>query len=173
MKSKSAVTSKCCDVKDLVYSTGIDRIMKLSSFGKSVMKPRESHGTFHVFLRVLPKSQGSEDRYLTWSAVRIHHGVFLNCLSSPEISSGGSASRSFASDLRQILLYGHPNGTKIKANVSKHKAMSYGKIKKKKEELEKKIDELLKDAEAVDREEDKKIRKRQEGLGLARGTQKA
>jgi vacuolar-type H+-ATPase subunit D/Vma8 len=50
--------------------------------------------------------------------------------------------------------------------------MGYGRMKKKKEELKKEIDELLKNAEAVDKEEDKKIRKRQEGLGLARRTQK-
>jgi hypothetical protein len=34
------------------------------------------------------------------------------------------------------------DGTKIKANASKHKAMSYGNMKKKKEELEKEVGEL-------------------------------
>ena len=58
------------------------------------------------------------------------------------------------------------DGTKIKANASKHKAMSYGKMKKKKEELEKEIDELLKNAEAVDREEDKKYGKGKKGWDL-------
>ena len=58
------------------------------------------------------------------------------------------------------------DGTKIKANASKHKAMSYGKMKKKKEELEKEIDELLKNAEAVDDEEDKKYGKNKKGWDL-------
>ncbi len=58
------------------------------------------------------------------------------------------------------------DGTKIKANASKHKAMSYGKMKKKKEELEKEIDELLKNAEAVDKEEDKKYGKGKKGWDL-------
>jgi len=58
------------------------------------------------------------------------------------------------------------DGTKIKANASKHKAMSYGKMKKKKEELEEEIDELLKNAEAVDKEEDKKYGKGKKGWDL-------
>ena len=58
------------------------------------------------------------------------------------------------------------DGTKIKANASKHKAMSYGRMKKKKEELEKEIDELLKNAEAVDKEEDKKYGKGKKGWDL-------
>jgi transposase len=58
------------------------------------------------------------------------------------------------------------DGTKIKANASKHKAMSYGKMKKNKEELEKEIDELLKNADAVDKEEDKKYGKGKKGWDL-------
>src|SRR5271157_2193260 len=58
------------------------------------------------------------------------------------------------------------DGTKIKANASKHKAMSYGKMKKKKEELEKEVSELLKNAEAVDKEEDKKYGKGKKGWDL-------
>src|SRR5208283_5066642 len=58
------------------------------------------------------------------------------------------------------------DGTKIKANASKHKAMGYGRMKKKKEELEKEIDELLKNAEAVDKEEDKKYGKGKKGWDL-------
>ena len=58
------------------------------------------------------------------------------------------------------------DGTKIKANASKHKAMSYGRMKKKKEELEKEIETLLKTAEAVDKEEDKKYGKGQKGWEL-------
>jgi transposase len=58
------------------------------------------------------------------------------------------------------------DGTKIKANASKHKAMSYGRMKKKKEELDKEIDELLKSAEVVDKEEDKKYGKGKKGWDL-------
>ena len=58
------------------------------------------------------------------------------------------------------------DGTKIKANASKHKAMSYGRMKKTKEELEKEIEELLKKAEAVDEEEDKKYGKGKKGFDL-------
>jgi len=58
------------------------------------------------------------------------------------------------------------DGTKIKANASKHKAMSYGRMKKKKEELEKEIEGLLKNAEAVDKKEDKEYGKGKKGWDL-------
>jgi transposase len=58
------------------------------------------------------------------------------------------------------------DGTKIKANASKHKAMSYGRMKRTKEELEKEIGALLKSAEAVDKEEDKKYGKGKKGWDL-------
>jgi len=46
------------------------------------------------------------------------------------------------------------DGTKLKANTSKHKAMSYGRMKQEEERLGKEIDELMQQAEVVDAEED-------------------
>jgi transposase len=46
------------------------------------------------------------------------------------------------------------DGTKIKANASKHKAMSYKRMKEEEARLEAEVAELLKKAEAVDEEED-------------------
>jgi transposase len=46
------------------------------------------------------------------------------------------------------------DGTKIKANASKHKAMSYDRMKKREAELAAEVDRWLKAAEAADREED-------------------
>jgi hypothetical protein len=46
------------------------------------------------------------------------------------------------------------DGTKIKANASRHKAMSYGRILKEEKRLAQEITELLEKAEAVDRQED-------------------
>jgi hypothetical protein len=48
------------------------------------------------------------------------------------------------------------DGTKIKANASKHKAMSYGRMHEKEKELEREVNELLRKAEPVDAEEDKR-----------------
>ncbi len=48
------------------------------------------------------------------------------------------------------------DGTKVRANASKHKAMSYGRMKKKEEELEREVRELLALAETVDAQEDAK-----------------
>ena len=47
------------------------------------------------------------------------------------------------------------DGTKIKANASKHKAMSYDRMKKREAELKAEVDRWLKAAKAADREEDK------------------
>jgi transposase len=46
------------------------------------------------------------------------------------------------------------DGTKVKANASRHKAMSYGRVKEEEKRLRKEIRELLNRAEAVDAEED-------------------
>jgi transposase len=47
------------------------------------------------------------------------------------------------------------DGTKIKANASKHKAMSYDRMKKREAELQAEVDSWLAAAEAADAEEDK------------------
>jgi len=46
------------------------------------------------------------------------------------------------------------DGTKIKANASKHKAMSYGRMAEQEAALKKEIKEMFRQAEATDREED-------------------
>jgi transposase len=46
------------------------------------------------------------------------------------------------------------DGSKIKANASKHKAMSYGRMKEEQKRLRAEVKELLEKAEATDREED-------------------
>jgi transposase len=55
------------------------------------------------------------------------------------------------------------DGTKVRANASKHKAMSYGRMKKKRAEIEAEVKELLARAEAVDAEEDAKYGKGKRG----------
>ena len=47
------------------------------------------------------------------------------------------------------------DGTKIKANASKHKAMSYGRMQEKQKQLKEEVKELLAQAEAADEEEDR------------------
>ena len=48
------------------------------------------------------------------------------------------------------------DGTKVKANASKHKAMSYGRMVEKEQELRREIAEMLARAEAMDREDDER-----------------
>ena len=58
------------------------------------------------------------------------------------------------------------DGTKVRANASKHKAMSYGRMKKTREELEQEIKALLEKAESVDAEEDVRYGKGEKGWDL-------
>jgi transposase len=55
------------------------------------------------------------------------------------------------------------DGTKVKANASKHKAMSYGRMEKKAEELEGEVKRLLSEAQAVDDAEDARYGKDKRG----------
>jgi transposase len=55
------------------------------------------------------------------------------------------------------------DGTKMRANASKHKSMSYGHMVKKEKELEDAIARLLKEAEELDRSEDQKYGKDRRG----------
>jgi transposase len=48
------------------------------------------------------------------------------------------------------------DGTKIKANASKHKAMSYGRMKEKQQQLRAEVQQLLAQAEAADAEEEER-----------------
>ena len=55
-----------------------------------------------------------------------------------------------------LVKFGHISldGTKIKANASKHKAMSYGRMKEETKRLRKEISHLLQQAKAIDEQED-------------------
>ena len=48
------------------------------------------------------------------------------------------------------------DSTKVRANASKHKAMSYGRMKEKEAQLQAEVAELLRQAEEVDEEEDRR-----------------
>lgn len=52
------------------------------------------------------------------------------------------------------------DGSKFKANSSKHKAMSYGRLKEKEQALSAEIDALIEQAKRCDREEDKAYKER-------------
>ena len=55
------------------------------------------------------------------------------------------------------------DGTKVKANASKHKAMSYQRMKEKAAQLAAEVTELLRQAQAADDEEDRRYGKDKRG----------
>jgi transposase len=58
------------------------------------------------------------------------------------------------------------DGSKVKANASKHKAMSYGRMEESEKRLREEVQKLLKQAEAVDEEEDKRYGRERHGEEL-------
>ena len=64
-----------------------------------------------------------------------------------------------------VVKLGHVSldGTKVKANASKHKAMSYGRMKQEEERLKGEIEGLLRQAREVDEEEDRRYGKDKRG----------
>jgi len=58
------------------------------------------------------------------------------------------------------------DGSKVRANASKHKAISYGRMEETEKRLRKEVQELLKRAEAVDEEEDKRYGRERQGEEL-------
>src|SRR5882672_6394051 len=65
------------------------------------------------------------------------------------------------------------DGTKVKANASKHKAMSYERMQKDEQRLREKVSELLKAAAAADAEEDKAHGKHKRGDELPEDLRRA
>ena len=55
------------------------------------------------------------------------------------------------------------DGTKVRANASKHKAMSYGRMKEREAQLQAEVGELLRKAQEVDEEEDRRYGKDRRG----------
>src|SRR5205823_13829914 len=58
------------------------------------------------------------------------------------------------------------DGCKVKANASKHKAMSYGRMEETEKRLREEVQELMKQAEAADEEEDKRYGRDRQGEEL-------
>ena len=54
-------------------------------------------------------------------------------------------------------------GTKVRANASRHQAMSYGRMKEKEAQLQGEVDELLRQAQEVDEEEDRRYGRDKQG----------
>jgi transposase len=68
-------------------------------------------------------------------------------------------------DKAGLIKLGHVaiDGTKLKANASKHKAMSYGRMVEKEKQLKEEVDQLLAQAEQTDAEEDAQYGKGRHG----------
>lgn len=114
----------------------------------------QRHLVEDVAFRVL--AAGNQPDFRTISDFRkIHHkaleGLFQQVLRL--------AMKAGAIKLGRVAL----DGSKVKANASKHKAMSYGRMKQEERALNKEVQQLLAQAEAADHEEDARYGKDKSG----------
>lgn len=118
------------------YATGIWSSRKLAK-----------HCQEDVAFRVLASNNGPDFR--TISDFRKRHLVSLQHLFTEILILCQKAG---------LVKFGHIalDGTKVKANASKHKAMSYDRMKQEQSRLKQEIAHLLKEAEKADRREDRK-----------------
>jgi transposase len=99
-----------------------------------------------VPFRVL--AAGNQPDFRTISDFRKIHHKALQALFEQVL---GMALKAGAMKLGRVAL----DGSKVKANASKHKAMSYGRMKEKGHQLRKEVRALLKEADRIDSREDK------------------
>jgi len=95
---------------------------------------------------------GNEPDFRTISDFRKIHLAVLQGLFEQVLEM---ALESGAKNLGRVSL----DGTKVKANASKHKAMSYGRMQEKQRQLREEVQQLLAQAEAADEEEDRRYGK--------------
>jgi transposase len=106
-------------------------------------------GTFEdVALRVI--AGGSHPHWTTINSFRLQHRVALAGLFTQVLKM---CARSGLRTVGHVAL----DGSKVPANASKHKAMSYGRMKDEEKRLAAEIEALLRQAEAVDAMEDKEF----------------
>jgi transposase len=98
-----------------------------------------------VALRYL--GAGNEPDFRTISGFRMRHGRALEGLFVQILQLCREAG---LVKLGRVAL----DGSKVKANASKHKAMSYGRMKEREAQLEKEVSALLKEADRTDQSED-------------------
>jgi transposase len=90
---------------------------------------------------------GNQPDFRTLSDFRKLHGVALSGLFEQILKL---CHKSGLVKLGRVAI----DGTKIKANASKHKAMSYGRMNEKEAQLKREVRAIMERAEAIDREED-------------------
>ena len=99
-----------------------------------------------VAFRVL--AAGNEPDFRTINDFRKRHGMALKRMFDQVLQVCREAG---LVKLGRIVI----DGTKIKANASKHKAMSYSRMKEKETAIQREVREMFERAERIDREEDR------------------
>ena len=114
---------------------------------KGIHSSRKIEKALHDDIGFRYLSANQQPDHWTISEFRRRH---MEALGDIFVQSVQVAQKSGLVKLEQIAI----DGTKIKANASKHSAMSYARMKKEEERLDRMIREYLEEADRIDREED-------------------
>jgi len=114
---------------------------------KGIHSSRKIEKALHDDIGFRYLSANQQPEHWTISEFRRRH---MEALGDIFVQSVQVAQKSGLVKLEQIAI----DGTKIKANASKHSAMSYARMKKEEERLDRMIREYLEEADRIDREED-------------------
>lgn len=117
------------------------------AYAKGIRSSRKIAAALHedVAFRVLAANQ--QPSFSTLALFRRRHHEALGQLL---VQTVRLAQKSGLVHLKQVAV----DGTKVKANASKHSAMSYARMKEEEQRLQAEIERYLHEVEAVDREED-------------------
>jgi transposase len=132
------------------YSPRMMTALMLYAYCTGTFSSRKiERGTFEdVALRVL--AGGAHPHWTTINSFRLQHRVALSALFAQVLQMCG---RSGLKTAGHVAL----DGSKVQANASKHKAMSYGRMKEEEKRLAAEIEAMLRRAEAVDAAEDEEF----------------
>ena len=165
-------------VSDVVDQLDLSGIMRTYDRGSSRGQPAYHPAMmvkllFYAYCVGVPSSRKIEGRIYEDIAFRIlaaSHCPDHDTISEFRNRHLGALSKLFVEVLllcrkSGLVKLGHValDGTKVKANASKHKAMSYGRMCEKEEELEHEVEELLRKAQTVDEDEDRTYGKGKRG----------
>src|ERR1700757_4240331 len=130
------------------YHPGMMTALLLYAYSQGIYSSRRIDRACHERVDFMAVTGLSHPDFRTISEFRKRH---LKALSGLFVQVLGLCRKAGLVKLGHVAL----DGTKIKANASKHKAMSYGRMEERASQLEAEVAKWLSAAEAADAEEDK------------------
>lgn len=120
------------------------------AYSRGIRSARQIERALYEDIGFRMLSANQQPDFWTIAAFRRRHHAALGALLAQTVRL---AARAGLVKLKQVAV----DGTKIKANASKHSAMSYGRMKREEERLAQEIEGYLRECETVDAREDREL----------------